>query len=36
VLGPGDGLALLARHGVDGVIYDDRLERVATPGLPRG
>jgi thiamine biosynthesis lipoprotein len=36
VLGPADGLSLLTRHGVDGVIYDDRLERFATPGLPRG
>ena len=36
VLGPADGLSLLVRHGVDGVIDDDRLERFATPGLPRG
>jgi len=35
-LGPREGLALLERHGVDGVIYSARLERVATAGLPRG
>lgn len=36
VLGPADGVSLLERHGVDGVIYDARLERFATAGLPRG
>jgi FAD:protein FMN transferase len=36
VLGPVGGIALLERHGVDGVIYDGRLERFATAGLPRG
>ena len=33
VLGPADGLRLLERHGVEGVIFTHALERFATPGL---
>jgi thiamine biosynthesis lipoprotein len=33
VLGPVDGIGLLERQGVDGVIFTDSLERYATPGL---
>lgn len=33
VLGPTDGLALLERHGVDGLIVTDALEQFATPGM---
>jgi thiamine biosynthesis lipoprotein len=36
VLGPADGVSLLERHGVDGVIYDASLERFATARLARG
>ena len=36
VLGPADGLSLLERHGVQGVIYDTSLERFATVDRPRG
>jgi thiamine biosynthesis lipoprotein len=36
VLGPRDGISLLERHGVEGIIYDGELARFATPGLPRG
>ena len=35
VLGPAQGIALLERHGVDGIIYDGRLGRVATTGVAR-
>ncbi len=35
VLGPHEGLQLLARHGVEGVIYTDALERFATRGMPQ-
>ena len=34
VLGPVDGLALLERHGIEGLILTPALERHATPGLP--
>jgi thiamine biosynthesis lipoprotein len=34
VLGPGDGLPLLERHGVHGLIVTPALERFATPGMP--
>jgi thiamine biosynthesis lipoprotein len=33
VLGPSDGLQLLARQGVDGLIVSPTLDRYATPGL---
>jgi thiamine biosynthesis lipoprotein len=33
VLGPADGLRLLERHGVEGLIITDTLERFATPGM---
>jgi thiamine biosynthesis lipoprotein len=32
VLGPADGLALLQRHGVDGMMLTPSLERFTTPG----
>jgi hypothetical protein len=35
VLGPAEGIALLERHGVDGVIYGSDLSRVATTALAR-
>ncbi len=35
VLGPGPGIALLERHGADGVIFTPALERVATAGFAR-
>jgi len=35
VLGPGDGMRLLERHGVEGVLFSPALERFATPGLRR-
>jgi len=35
VLGPVAGLALLERHGVEGLIVTPSLERFETPGLPR-
>ncbi len=35
VLGPVDGLKLLERHGVEGLIVTPSLERVETPGLHR-
>jgi len=34
VLGPAEGIALLERHGVDGLILSPTLERFATRGLP--
>lgn len=33
VLGPSEGLALLQRHGVNGLIVSPALETVATPGM---
>jgi thiamine biosynthesis lipoprotein len=33
VLGPTDGLRLLERHGVDGLIVTPALERFSTPGM---
>jgi thiamine biosynthesis lipoprotein len=33
VLGPIDGLALLERHGIDGLIITQMLERAATAGV---
>jgi thiamine biosynthesis lipoprotein len=36
VLGPEDGLALLERHDVDGVIFSQALDRHATQGFGRG
>lgn len=33
VLGPVEGVRLLGRHGVDGVIFTHTLERFATPGM---
>lgn len=33
VLGPVEGLQLLERHGVDGLMYSPQLERFATPGI---
>ena len=36
VLGPEDGLALLERHDVEGVIFSRSLERHATEGFGRG
>jgi thiamine biosynthesis lipoprotein len=33
VLGPADGLALLERHGVDGLVITPELERFATAGM---
>lgn len=36
ILGPEDGIALLKRHGVDGLILSPSLERHATPGFGRG
>src|SRR5206468_3879024 len=33
VLGPADGIQLLERHGVDGLIISPTLERFATPGM---
>jgi len=33
VLGPAEGIRLLERHGVDGLIISPELERHATPGL---
>jgi FAD:protein FMN transferase len=33
VMGPTDGLALLERHGVDGLLITPTLERFSTPGL---
>lgn len=33
VLGPADGLQLLERHGVDGLIVTPELERFSTPGM---
>jgi FAD:protein FMN transferase len=35
VLGPAEGLDLLARHGAEGLIVSADLERFETPGLPR-
>jgi len=35
VLGPAEGLRLLERHGVEGLIVTPALERVETSGLPR-
>jgi FAD:protein FMN transferase len=35
VLGPVEGLRLMQRHGVEGLIVTPGLERVETPGLPR-
>jgi thiamine biosynthesis lipoprotein len=35
VLGPSDGLALLRRHGVEGLILTPSLERFETAALPR-
>lgn len=35
VLGPVDGLALLERHGVDGLFITPRLERIETAGFSR-
>ena len=35
VLGPGDGLALLERHDVDGLIFTSDLQRHTTTGFPR-
>ena len=35
VLGPAEGLRLLERHGVEGLILTPALERVETSGLPR-
>jgi len=32
VLGPVDGLALLQRHGVEGLLVTPTLEQFATPG----
>jgi thiamine biosynthesis lipoprotein len=34
VLGPIDGLRLIERHGLDGLIVTPALERFATPGFP--
>jgi FAD:protein FMN transferase len=34
VLGPVEGIRLLERHGVDGLIVTPTLERFQTPGLP--
>jgi thiamine biosynthesis lipoprotein len=34
VLGPIDGLRLIERHGLDGLIVTPTLERFATPGFP--
>jgi thiamine biosynthesis lipoprotein len=36
VLGPHDGIALLERQGVEGVLYTGDLARFATPGFPHG
>jgi thiamine biosynthesis lipoprotein len=36
VLGPVDGLELLRRHGVEGVLFTPELERMATEGFPGG
>lgn len=36
VLGPTEGLQLLARHGVEGVLYSPALDRCATPAFERG
>ena len=36
VLGPVDGLALLERHGVDGLLVTPALERFTTAGMERG
>lgn len=36
VLGPDEGLALLVRHGVEGLIVTTDLDRHQTPGWPRG
>ena len=36
VLGPADGIALLERHGVDGLIVTNALERSETSGLRLG
>jgi len=36
VLGPADGITLLERHGVDGLIVTAALERSETPGLRLG
>ena len=33
VLGPDDGIALLERQGVDGIIFTPSLERFQTAGL---
>jgi len=35
VLGPDEGIRLLERHGVEGVLYTPSLDRVATPGVDR-
>ena len=35
VLGPAEGLRLLERHGVEGLIVTPALERLETSGLPR-
>jgi thiamine biosynthesis lipoprotein len=35
VLGPAEGLRLLERHGVEGLIVTPALERIETSGLPR-
>lgn len=36
VLGPDEGLAMLERNGVDGLIFTPDLRRLATAGFPRG
>jgi len=36
VLGPADGIALLERHGVEGLLVTPSLERFATRGMPAG
>jgi len=35
VLGPREGLALLERQGVDGLVVTPALERLETSGWPR-
>jgi thiamine biosynthesis lipoprotein len=35
VLGPQDGLTLLTRHGVEGLLVTPTLDRLCTPGFPR-
>jgi hypothetical protein len=36
MLGPADGITLLERHAVDGLILTDALERSETSGLRQG